>query len=115
MSWSIEVIVNNVKIPKTLIKELFDAQKGEEIWYDVNEVTYDAVLSFNPDHMEHMDFLGTNKKIVSILKRAKLTGDICFGSLDGDNSGSFWGYRFDGEGGMKTLEGNINWTVSKKA
>lgn len=61
-------------------------------------------LIFNPDHMEHMDYVG---EISEKLKELKVKGDITFGSLDGDNSGSNWGYRFDGKGGMKTLTGVI--------
>ena len=107
MSWSISEMKNEVKISKACADELFEAQGGEngEIWYNRNEVLSNGFLTFNIDHMEHMDWLGTNDKLVAILKKHKVRGDICFGSLEGDNQGEFWGYRFDGAGGMKTLTG----------
>lgn len=75
-----------------MLDDLFDKYNGK--YY----------LKFDPDHMEHMDYLW-NESIVNKLKELKVKGDFTFGSLDGDNSGSNWGYRFDGKGGMKTLTG----------
>ena len=117
MSWSIHLVKNTVKISKAVAKNLFAAQKsaaddGEcEIWYELDEVAPDGYLEFNSDHMEHMDFLHSNNKIVDILKKAKVKGDICFADFEGDNSGNMWGYRFDGKGGMEHLTGDINWSV----
>ena len=54
-------------------------------------------LMFISDHMEHMDYLW-NESIINKLKEMKVKGDITFGSLDGDNAGDNWGYRFDGKG-----------------
>lgn len=106
--WSIGEVVNTVHITKECAKELFEAQEYEgEIWTELEDVEYKGKLSFNDDHMEHMDFLGTNEKMVEILKKHKVKGDICFGSLEGDNRGQFWGYRFDGKGRMKKLVGHL--------
>jgi hypothetical protein len=55
-------------------------------------------------HMEHIDYITS---ISDALKQIKAKGDITFGSMDGENSGQFWGYRFDGKGEMKKLVGNI--------
>ncbi len=110
--WSIGVVVNTVEITKECAKELFEAQDNEQddeeyIWSEPENVAYKGKLCFNPDHMEHMDFLATDEKIVEILKKHKVAGDICFGSLEGDNKGQFWGYRFDGKGGMTELKGLV--------
>lgn len=108
--WSIGKVVNTVEISEDCAKDLFAAQGDERyIWSSLEEVTYQGKLSFNPDHMEHMDFLGCDedRAMVEILKKHKVKGDICFGSLEGDNRGRFWGYRFDGKGGMKKLVGHL--------
>ena len=111
--WSISETVNTVKIPKQCAKELFEAQEdGEEIWYDLKGVTYEGKLTFNSDHNEHMDFLSQDR-FTKILRKHKVKGDICFGSLEGDNAGEFWGYRFDGKGGMKKLTGHLEYREEK--
>ncbi|MBI4991629.1 MAG: hypothetical protein HZB99_00210 [Candidatus Harrisonbacteria bacterium] len=112
--WTIAETLNTVKISAKCARELFEAQEdGEEIWYSLENVTYKGKLTFNPDHNEHMDFLRRDDKYVSILRRHKVKGDICFGSLDGDNAGEFWGYRFDGKGGMKRLTGRLEYREKK--
>lgn len=106
--WSIGLITNDVVITDACAKALFKAQAyPEELWSEVGDVTHDGRLSFNGDHMEHMDFLGSNDAMVAVLCAHKVSGDICFGSLEGDNAGSFWGYRFDGKGGMTPLAGEV--------
>lgn len=109
MSWSIGEMVNTVKISPKCAKELFEAQGGEngEIWSSLEDVTYKGKITFNPDHMEWMDWLSNHEELVEILKKYKAKGDICFGSLEGDNAGKFWGYRFDGNGGMVELTGRV--------
>lgn len=110
--WSIECLVNTVNIPNECKHNLFDEAQGYEgeLWNELDNVTDEnGRLYFNSDHMEHMDYLAGNDKVVNILKRYEVEGDICFGSLEGDNAGSFWGYRFDGKGGMKSLQGKLTW------
>ena len=110
MSWSIANVVNEVKVSKKCAQELFDTQKYEgEICDNIEDVVYKGRLNFNSDHMEHMDYIGNNDAVCRILLKYKVKGDICFGSLEGDNAGSFWGYRFDGNGGMSVLEGKLEW------
>ena len=110
MSWSIANIVNEVKISKKCARELFEAQGYEgEAWSEIEDVASAGKLNFNPDNMEHMDYIGNNDAVRQVLLKYKVKGDICFGSLEGDNAGSFWGYRFDGKGGMSALEGKIEW------
>jgi hypothetical protein len=109
MGWSISLLVNTVNVPEECAKELFESQDYEgERWYELEDVLDDGKLAFNSDHMEHMDYVG-EEAIQDILRKYNVAGDICFGSLDGDNAGSFWGYRFDGSGGMIPLEGRLQW------
>jgi hypothetical protein len=115
MSWSIENVINTVKISKSCASDIYDAESYtfEEKTYNdtfgsVEDVTYKGKLLFNSDHGEHMDYV-SNRKVQEALKKHKVKGDICFGSLEGDNAGQFWGYRFDGKGGMQELIGKIAW------
>jgi hypothetical protein len=111
MSWNIANIVNTVEIPKESIDELYAAQTYEgDIWEDPEDITEGGKLCFDPDHMEWMDYLD-NPDIIGVLTKYKVKGDICFGSLEGDNANSFWGYRFDGNGNMEELEGKVEWQV----
>lgn len=111
--WTIECLVNTAVISNDCAHDLFEeAQDYEgELWGDYEEVIDKNVglLRFNPDHMEHMDYLATHDNVIKILKRHNVKGDICFGDLEGDHAGSFWGYRFDGKGGMKHLRGRLLW------
>ncbi len=115
--WSIGELKNTVEISETCAQDLFHAQAfPEELWHDVTEVTIEnregvRVLYFDSDHNEHMDFLH-QERFTDVFSRHNARGEICFGSLDGDNAGSFWGYRFDGEGGMQKLTGSVEWAVS---
>lgn len=108
MSWSIGLTENTVKISSKCAKELFKAQdEDNKVWYSPEEVAYNGKVTFNSDHMEWMDWLANNNDLVEVLKKHKVKGDICFGSLEGDNDGEFWGYRFDGKGGVTKLKGKI--------
>lgn len=113
MSWSIANITNTVKITDACAKDLFAAQEYEhEIWSDPSDVTYEGKLVFLKDLMEHMDYVW-REHIQKVLKAHKVKGDITFGSLDGDDFGKFWGYRFDGKGGMAKLKGMIVWAAEE--
>ena len=105
MGWNISLTKNEVNISPECAQDLFDAQAYEgERWDTVEDVTTDGKLTFDPDHMEHMDYLG-DEDVQKVLKRHKVKGDICFMSTEGDNAGSSWGYRFDGKGGVVELTG----------
>src|SRR3989344_2802619 len=109
--WTIAGLVNTVIISNECRDDLFEQLHDyeSELWDDYEQVTdkSTSLLQFNPDHMENLDWL--NDKAIEILKGHNVEGDICFGSLEGDNAGSFWGYRFDGKGGMKHLKGRLLW------
>ena len=110
--WTIACLVNTVFITNECRDDLFnEGQDLEgEIWNDLEDVTdQNGLLYFNPDHREHMDYIAGNDKVIKILKRYNAEGDICFGSLEDDNAGALWGYRFDGRGSMKKLKGTMTW------
>ena len=110
MGWSIGELKNTVEICEVCARELFESQSYEgERWYEVERVTHKGKLVFDEDHMEHMDFVW-DEGVQAILMKHRVRGDICFGSLEGDNAGSFWGYRFDGRGGMVKLKGEVVFT-----
>ncbi len=110
MSWSIELLENNVKINAECAKEILKLQQQEiDPDLQLSDIYYEEHLLFNSDYAEHMDYLSSNKKYLKILCKHVAQGDICFGSLEGDNAGQFWGYRFDGKGDYKRLEGSIVW------
>jgi NAD-dependent DNA ligase len=117
MGWNIGTLDNTVKISAKCAKDLFETQKKRDvgIWYALSDVVYEGHVTFNSDHAEWMDWLGHEEVLVQVLLRHKVKGDICFGSMEGDNAGSFWGYRFDGEGGMTKLEGMVAWTPKGKS
>lgn len=108
MSWSINLLKNEPRISASCAQDLLNAQEYDgEVWDGLDYVTEDGKLHFNGDHMEHMDYLEVHRKLVDILKKHQVSGDICFGSEEGDNAGSYWGYRFDGNGGMQRLRGVV--------
>lgn len=116
--WRIEVIDNTLKINKKTAQDLLKENKklektGQEIWYDLDDITdCDGCIKFNRDHYEHMDFLDNRPGIVKVLKANKAKGRVTFGCLDGDQFGQFWGYEFDGKGGMKKLTGTLTWETA---
>jgi hypothetical protein len=118
--WRINLIKNTVKVPKKLAKELYAvAQKAEKNghenpWRSEDEVLSQGNLTFNYNHFEHMDYLASNNKIISFLKKNKVKGMVCFNCDEGgDQGGDSWGYEFDGNGKMNKLNGGFDWVRSK--
>lgn len=121
--WKISNIDNNLKLTKEQAQQLADNNNfvdhvlgyipdEDEIFNELFTASGKKfLLNFNPDHMEHMDFIAFFEKEIKALK-AK--GDITFGSTEGDNAGDYWGYRFDGKGGMKKLVGQVNFAEVDK-
>jgi len=115
MGWSIAVIDNTVKINKEIVKDLIKAQSydGEILYEEDVDYFFDeetGTIQFDSDAMEHMDWVG-DSDFHSVLQEHKVKGVIKFGSLDGDNFGEFWGYSFDGQGGMCKIEGRLVWNI----
>lgn len=110
MGWHIHLDINNVKINKKIAKDIFEATRDNNIWSKEDDVMHSGYLSFNSDHMEHMDYLCWNDSIIQILKNHKVKGQICFTSNEGDNAGRSWGYDFDGKGNMFRLTGSMTYS-----
>ena len=110
MGWHIHLDVNSVKINPQIAKEIFEATRDNNIWSSEQSVMDYGYLTFNSDHMEHMDVLCWNDSIIKILKNHKVKGQICFTSSEGDNAGKAWGYDFDGKGNMFRLTGAMKYT-----
>lgn len=110
MSWHVELLNNTVKISEECAAELFKAQRSyTEIWWSPDEVRDSkGIVTFNSDHYEHIDWI-ENSDLDAILKKHRVSGDITFGDLEGSATARFWGYRFDGKGGMVELKGRIQW------
>lgn len=115
MSWSIANLDNTVVISDAVALEM--VQKFPDLATIDECDTVDEkmeylrdgdVLFFSCDHMEHMDWM--SDEVCQFLASHNVEGDITFGSVEGDNAGSFWGYRFDGKGGFVRLSGDVVWT-----
>lgn len=119
MSWSIGLVKNTVKISRKCAEDLCKGARAAHIsewymWENPGRVASKGYLMFSIDHREHMDYLSNYSFVIRVLKKHKVEGEICFGSLEGDNAGSFWGYRFDGQGGCVALKGSLKWKENKK-
>jgi hypothetical protein len=110
MGWHISLQINNVLISDECAADLLDQCPHIFKHYeddDFDGVRNEDVLWFNYDHMEHMDYM-RDKKVLDVLAKHRVNGDICFSSADGDNSGSNWGYRFK-DGIMIPLKGVVTY------
>ena len=116
MAWSINVIKNSViildiEIQKEIIKKIAEMM-GYDDPYDADlsvERTFnrDGKIMFHEDDMEHMDFLTHNDQICGIIASSGAEGEVCFGSFEGDNKGSFWGVSFK-EGTWTRLKAGLD-------
>jgi hypothetical protein len=94
MGWHIGLIENTVVVPSEFAQQLFEACEYEEHWYSVEEVLDgNGHLTFNPDNMEHMDYLW-DKDVQKVLVESKVNGRIVFASVEGDNRGTWWSHTF---------------------
>lgn len=123
MSWSITLIENTAVVPE-------DRQEGAALvvvasadtFQDYEDssstdmraaVFYKGKLNFNSDDMEHMDYVTMDDAICKAMAAAGTTGRILFGSLEGDNTGSFWGVEFASGHYRRMNAGlaDINWKI----
>lgn len=93
MSWSIGLIKNTVVVPKEFEEELLKcSSEYDELFYE-EALDQNGKLIFDPDHMEHMDYLW-REDILDVLFKAKVNGTIAFASVEGDDSGEWWAHDF---------------------
>ncbi len=113
MSWSIGILGNDVRFDKETADALTAIEEDIDL-YDIVEHWDDGSygLCFDPDHHEHMDFLWRDE-ILAILLKGKANGRVLFGSIEGDNAGSFWGHEFD-NGAYRRLTGSLSWCAVKE-
>lgn len=115
MGWSVQLMRNTAEISTEVAETLIQkfASDIPTIYQEDNptpdDLLYNGKLYFSADHMEHIDWLERHEDILPTLAALMVKGDICFGSLEGDNAGAFWGYRFDGQGSFKRLRGDVVW------
>ena len=107
MGWQIAWIDNTVELTEECVEELETMAEDLGIY----NPTQDGRLYFNPDNMEHMDFLWRDE-IRELFLKHQVYGTVKFGSLDGDNFGQFWGYKFK-DGVCTRLVGKLNWSKEK--
>lgn len=124
MGWSIALIQNTVVVPeeermavaKKLIKvtdKFWDVDETISGVDAMNAVFYGGKLEFDGDDMEHMDYVTGNDEACAALAAAGATGRLTFGSLEGDNRGTFWGVEF-ASGHYRRLRAttaDINWNI----
>jgi hypothetical protein len=110
MSWNIGIIKNEVDVTQECVEEL--QSWLQDTLGECDDLYYDGKINFNEDWHESMDFL-FYEEAQAILRKHAVTGDICFGSLEGDNAGQFWGYRFDGKNPVINLEGTLSFNPKK--
>lgn len=115
MGWRINLTKNTVTVSHECAVEIAKSETDIGFWIQDNSGGYrddmiteacrsDGTLRFHGDHMEHMDYVWSIK---DILCRHKVKGDIAFSSSDGDNAGTAWCYRFDGEGNCEELRQDL--------
>lgn len=112
MSWSVGVVENSLELTEASINALIECRSFQYL-HDTNDKDElrecgfeENSLYLSEDWYEHIDILASNPEFVTIIEQNGGTGDVCFGSLEGDNSGSFWGYRFK-DGKCIPLHGTI--------
>ncbi len=92
-----------LKVPKA-------GQKRVSEWLEENgwEASFNKrdELSIQLEN-EHQPFY--EEGFIALLIEGGAKGDFLFGSMDGDDSGSNWGYRYRGDGTWCTLKAELAW------
>jgi hypothetical protein len=110
MSWTVNLLENNLRITRACAKELFSllGLAGEGIFYELEEMYREGELQFSEEHMEHIDYLRT-EGVIEILKKYHADGRVLFGQLQGDGGAKFWGHEFM-QGNYTELTGEVHWS-----
>lgn len=126
MGWHINLVENTLVVPREAALEILSSE-GTNIAGVLRDYDFTAPAKrflselldeddhfvFNPDHMEHMDFVW-EEDVIDALKRHKAKGDVVFCSHDGDNKGQMWSYHFDGKGGYEHRSGKMPKLTKRK-
>ena len=114
--WNIHVLENTLRFTAACAEEL-NASKfatyivERKIAIPADIASHQFKLEFDPDDMEHMDYLEYTE-LQDILTKHNAAGKVCFGSFEGDNQGEFWGYLFSAyEYSMNEITGRIVWEL----
>lgn len=100
MSWSVGVVENTLELTEASINALLECDSFQQLHDtddhdELREYGFEGTTIYlSEDWYEHIDIFASKPDIVEIIEKNGGTGDVCFGSLEGDNNGSFWGYRF---------------------
>ncbi len=114
MSWNITKTVDTVTIAADKIESTNEALLEMDysgLFEGYGPVDSRGKLYFEPDHMEHMDWLTNNEELCTVIAATGVRGDICFGALEGDNKGTFWGIRFNGDYTYYKLRGTVAYDI----
>jgi len=104
MGWIINETVNTVKLTDECIDDLWKHKNKFLVnWKNKRDIfkykSNNKYLKFNDDHMEYIC-----SNVIEILKKHKVNGEICFESVILNDSGTKWGYQFDGIGGFNKIK-----------
>lgn len=125
MGWNISLLENTAHVPLESRANVAEAciEYSEAFWSSDGLTSAeqidrvfggsgpdDTLIQFDSDDMEHMDYVTHNEEICRTMAAVGVTGRICFGSLEGDNKGKFWGVEF-ASGNYRKLTGTVQWTT----
>lgn len=106
MGWNINMLENTVVVPQEYAERLYEAGRNSHFFGDVGDVlNQDGTLTFDPDAMEHMDYL-LDQDILTVLKDARVNGRVVFCDTEGDNRGTYCTYTFT-DGAVAKNEGKL--------
>lgn len=117
MSWTIWEVTNTLKIPAKIRNNPEFQKEFMEAWhehhYEDDNIDYiiseDGILYFNPDDMEHMDYLW-QEEIQKVLKKwLRLKKPAEIGFISENEPTEPYGYRFMPDGTIVQLIGKIVW------
>lgn len=102
MGWRIGCLKNTLTFPPECDSALI-------AWADANgheQIVYRGELQWGD--LEHACWFMYEEEVIDIFVKHGTRGEVLWGSVDGDNAGSFWGWRFE-EGRCVKLKGTLTW------
>lgn len=102
MGWQIGCLQNTLDFNETCTTELnaWAAAHGHDM------LVYQGYIMWG--ELEHACWFMYEREVIAIFVKHGTRGETLWGSVDGDNAGSFWGWRFE-EGRCVTLKGALTW------